>query len=506
MPKRTELFTTERLEGITSHHPYLFLFQKEDWREYLVLFAEIYDLLEDDNIRLPFEAVRTIVLKFYAPRQLSSVEGKIGQFFSMAIAELRVLQDSHDQFGNRFIETTRWGRHLMQLIESLLSQRTRYSGTGAEALLGSLNDILTSRQQITKEEALSHHREKIKSYQKDIQRIQEKGLDHAELLPIPHSNEALFSQAEEAAIHILSSIEDVKTAIEKQRQELAAHYFEGHKSAGQSLHAVAEFYELLFLSPEYASYIQAKRLLSYLEGYTARFSIKNVGHLLHKIREGELISEQEINRSQLRGFMNQFSYADHSIQEKIKSQIKLLQQQVLYAINTDIRGLQKLLHDSVSSLLSNKSHVIDFFEKHPIEISVAAEFDIGQVQLFEFDIPVEPDSVQLSNHTLEFEEQKALFLALMQAEETTLQQILKRLLEHIYQHTSIELENYRIEHGLAEYYVLCEADLFEKRIIKTPTGQKDLPISTKYGEFILRQVPVFKFSLTDGGFHDDAIE
>lgn len=64
MPKRIEVFTGERLDCLLPHHPYLLLLQKEDWREYLQLIAEIYDILEDDNTRLPFEAIRAVTIKF----------------------------------------------------------------------------------------------------------------------------------------------------------------------------------------------------------------------------------------------------------------------------------------------------------------------------------------------------------------------------------------------------------------------------------------------------------
>lgn len=413
------------------------------------------------------------------------------------IGELQVLRDSHDQFGNRYIETTRAGRQLLQLFETLLSQRTRYTGTGAETLLSALNDILISRQQITEEEALSHHREKIKAYQKDMQRIQQKGLDHAELLPIPHSNEALFSQAEEVAGHILSSIEDVKTAIERQRQELAAQYFTGNRSAGQSLNAVAEFYEGLFISPEYASYSQAKQLLSHLEGYSARFSIKDINHLLHKIRQNELISEPELNRSQLRGFMRHFAQADHSIQEKVKSQIKLLQQQVQYAISTDIQGLQGTLHSILAQMFAKKEAVTSFLKNHPVAVLLASEFEVGPVIPFSFEIPAATESLALQDETLDLQEQKALFLALLQAEEATLQSILLRLQRQLREKGLVSLGNYPMERGFAEYYVLSEADLFDPQILKMAAGHQDLLINTKYGEFILQNAPIYNFSMKE---------
>lgn len=93
-------------------------------------------------------------------------------------------------------------------------------------------------------------------------------------MPIPHSNEALFNQADEAANQILAAVEDVKLAIEKERQELSKSYFEGRRSAGKNLNAITEFYEGLYKSPEYISYEQAKNLLSFLNNYGNRFRIK----------------------------------------------------------------------------------------------------------------------------------------------------------------------------------------------------------------------------------------
>lgn len=495
MIKRAELFTDELLQNIYVHHPYLLLFQKEDWREYLCVIGHIYDLIEEENIKVPFEVVRTLVIKFYAPKQLANLEQKMHQFFTMAIAELQVLKDSHDQFGGRYIETTRSGKQLLQLVEALLAQRTKFSGTGAETLLGALNEIIASRKSHTTEEAIAHHTEKIRAYQKDIQRIRKSGVAHAELLPIPHSNEALFNQAEEAAIHILSAVEDVKTAIERQRQELAQSYFNGNRSAGQSLNAIAEFYERLFSSVEYSSYNQAKNLLSYLESLSARFAMKNVDHLLHQIRQRELLPTPAVQRSLLRGFMSQFENSDHSIQEKVKSQLKILQQQVHYAINTDVHGLRSLLHSTLSIMLSEKSKVSAYFAKNPMETLIPCEFEFGSVQIFDFEIPQEWQGIRIQDELLEEEEQRALFLALLQAEEATMQEILNRFRSALEKKGTIDLKNFSFSHGLAEYYVLSEIELFDKEIEKEILTEIDLTVPTRLGKIVLRGVADYRFKL-----------
>ncbi len=499
MSKRSELINEAQLEGLYTHHPYLLLFQKEDWREYLVLLTDLYDLLEEDSLKVPYEVVRSFVIKFYAPKKLNNLDQKILTFFTMTIGELQVLKDSHDQFGQRFIESTRAGKSLLQLVEGLLSQRIRFSGTGAETLLGALNEILLSRREMTEEEAIEHHKLKIKAYQEDIHRIRKSGIGHAELLPIPHTNEALFNQAEEAAIHILTSIEDVKMAIERQRQDLAQSYFDGRRSAGQSLSAVAEFYENLYQSPEYSSYNQAKNILSHLDGFSARFAIKNVDRLLHRISTGELLAKDDLQKSQLRGFMGQFQSADHGIQEKVKTQIKLLQQQVLYSVSTDIRGLQNSLFQTLSLLLSRKEDALEFFaeEAHRLEISIASEFETGSIELFEFEVPTEVAGVPLRDAGLADDEQRALFLALLQAEETTLQNILQKFREKIVSQKIVELGSHSFSHGLAEYYVLSEIKVFDPEIESLEIGRGDLLIPTKHGDFFVREVPLCRYSLKE---------
>ena len=57
-------------------------------------------------------------------------------------------------------------------------------------------------------------------------------------------------------------------------------YFQTQRSAGETLGAVADFYDGLYTSPQYASYVQAKELLSHLEGYQSRFMVRNVDRLL----------------------------------------------------------------------------------------------------------------------------------------------------------------------------------------------------------------------------------
>ncbi len=489
--KRIEHITVESLSGLYRHHPYLLLFQKEDWRDYLVLLAEIYDLLEEQSARVPIEAVRSIAMRFYSHKSLGSPDAKVTSFFTIMIGELQVLKDSHDQFGQRYLEATRSGKTLLQFIESLVNQRNKFSGTGAETLLGALNDILISRGQMTDAEALEHHKEKIEAYRDDIVRIKKEGLGAAQLLPMAHSNEALFVQAEDAAIHVLQSIEDVKAAIEDQRKELASGYFQKQRSAGETLGAVADFYDSLYTSPSYVSYIQAKELLSHLEGFEARFTLRNVDRLLHSIEARELLPHDQVKRSNLRSFMHQFAVADVSIQDKIKSQLRMLQQQVLYAVSTDVEGLRVSLHDLLSKTLSAPDETIHFWETQPIEVNWREAFEPGEVQLFDFEIPAEIKTQEISEESFDLAQERELFLALLRAEEGTLKDILDRLHSFLSQRGELRSSQYTFQRGLAEYYVLSEIDLFTDAIEKHGDGMADTMIEFQKSQFVLRRAPSF---------------
>ena len=115
--KRSDVFIDSKLSALRTNHPYLLLFQKEDWKDYAVLLAKIYDVLEDETKRVPFDLLKSVALQHYATRlQNQSLDQKISQFFLMMIAELDVLKDSHDESGQRYLETTRSGKQLLQMI------------------------------------------------------------------------------------------------------------------------------------------------------------------------------------------------------------------------------------------------------------------------------------------------------------------------------------------------------------------------------------------------------
>lgn len=499
MAKRSEVLNKDYLSGLIRHHPYLQILQKEDWQEYLMVLGQIYDVLEEHSSRVSMDSIRPLVHRFYTQLGHSTPESKATTFFTMAIAELQVLKDSHDQFGQRYLETTRSGKSLLQMFEGLIQQRSKFSGTGAEVLLSALNDILISRRQMTEDEALQHHREKIAAYKEDIARIKSEGLAAAQLLPIAHSNEALFSQAEEASIHVLNSIEEVKSAIETQRKESASSHFTNSRSSGQTLSMVADFYQRLYQSPAYTSYVTAKDLLSHLEGFQAHFSLRNVDRLLHSIEDRGILPPDVIKRSNLSAFMRQFAVADDSIQDKIKEQLRILQQQVLYSTTTDVQGMGSALKEILSAMLKRPTVVLSFFEQNPIEVLTPVEFDFGPVEICDFELPAEAVAVELTEEAFDREQERELLLALAQAEEGTLRDILYRLEEHLRTYKELRASDHRFPRGLAEYYILSEIELFTENFQKRDLGCEDLIIDSKHGSFVLRQVSDFVLSRKSEG-------
>ena len=515
MSHRTDLFSEQSLSNLYGNHPYLLIFQKDDWKEYLHILSQIYHFLEEENTRTPYEVLKSIIYNYYANNGATTfLEDKSIRFFRMCIEDLCVLKDSHDQYGQRFIETTRYGKELLLLVESLLNQKTKFSGTGAETLLGALNNILTSREQMSQDDALAHHRLMIKKYQNDMARIEKMGVTHAEMLPMPHSNEALFRQAEEAAIHILSSIEDVKAAIETQRKLLAESYLGTTQSAGKNISAVALFYQKLYESPEYVSYNQAKMLLSFLEAYSIRFPEKNIDRLLNKISNKDLVAKEDVQRSYLKRFMRQFADADEVIREKTKEQVRILQMQVSYAMNNDVVGVKNQLDRLFSMLMTNKEQAVNVLTQQTLEIDLLDEFQLGEIELSELRKNMEFSSLPLTQTEFEADEYMRMMQALLQAEEATIETILQhfrdwyhdanpktdnlaRITEnkqtHQIQNQEKCLSQYDFKYGLSEYYVICQIEIFDPQFTRNETQEIDLPISTKYGDLVLRDIKDIEF-------------
>lgn len=497
MAKRLQTITQESIDNLYGNHPYLLLLQKSDWKDYLLLIAQIYDLLEEEQSVVPYETLRSLLIQHYSAQNLQSPEQKATGFVSMAIVELRVLKDRYDNFGQRYIETTREGKELLKLIEQLLSQKARYTGLTADTLLVALNNLLLQQHSISETEAIEHHREKIKAYQDDIKRIQKHGVNQSELLPGDFSKEELLQQAEESALHILTAVEDVKLAIEKVRRQLADDYFKESRTAGQSINLVVDFYQSLEQTAEYRSYVQAFDLLSQIDGLGGRFRYRDVDEIVNQALAQKILERSAVERSHLNGFKSRF-YRDHkSIQEKRKSQLQLLQQQVLYAISTETKVVEKEVREILSLCYQHKEDSLDYLAGLGPQIKLPFELSWGDVSLNEFDVPIETQGESLTLNELSSAEAQSLARALLEAEEATIQKTLARLRQELLSRKIVRLSDYRLEWGVTEYYVLSEIDLFCRDIAKNPTTPIALHIQTRYGVVVIKDGIDIEYSLKE---------
>jgi polyhydroxyalkanoate synthesis regulator phasin len=496
MPKRQEVFTDEKLSSLLGFHPYLFIFQKEDWKQYLLILAMIYDYLDEQTGRVPFETIKFLVQKFYLEQRQEASDEKVYRTINkIFVEELGLLKDSHDQYGQRYLDSTRSGKDFLSMMESLLIPKTKFSGTGAETLLGALNSILIERQHMQLDEALAHHRQWIKKYQDDISRIQKLGVDAAELLPLPHTNEALFAQAEQAARHILSSVEDVKDAIEKQRKQLAESYMGSTNSPGKNLTLVADFYQRLFATQEYRSYDQAKNLFSYLETYTQRYKERNIDRLLYEIVDRSLISKEEARKSYLQGFARQFAEADKVIHEKTAEQIRILKMQVNYALSNDLQGGRKVLQELFSKIIENRMSFSNFFQENKMDFEIPESFQLGDIDLSPFRKPIDIQMNPIDLNSFNSEEQRSMMDALLQAEEASIEMITDRFVHWLKNNPEGTTLDYEFKYGLSEYYILNEISLFLENCTSSQVGIQSLIIPTKFGQVILKNVGIYNYKI-----------
>ncbi len=496
MAKRSEIISKESLEGLFATHPYLLVFKKFDWDEYLSLLAHIYDLLEEENTRVPFEVLKAILIQHYSVKVMN-VEIKVTEYFQIMIVELQVLKDSHDSFGKRYIEATRMGKDFLKMIESLLSERRRFSGTGAETLLGALNGLLISGSEMTEESALQHHKEKISAYQADIKRIKENGINAAELLPFHHSSEALFSQAEEAAINILSATEDVKVAVERERKNLAENHLQQKQTPGANVRTITDFHLNLNNTEEFKSYYQAKELFSQLEGHSSRHKHSSIPRILNLLKSRKIVDEDTLKRSNLADFARHFDAADSSIKEKTRSQIGILRQQVAYALTTDSRLIQENLNAIFRLLYAHKEKALTIIEKINLELKLPCETDFGSIVTNEFRIQKEAESVSLVAEDLTAEELNFMMQALLKAEEDTIQQVLKDLKNYLRQKGPVAIADYPRLNSLAALYALLEADTLDPAIEKSFQDNVDISLSFQSFNIVVRKVPNFILKLKE---------
>lgn len=495
VPKRSEIINRDVLDGLLLNHPYLFIFQKDDWKEYLELLALIYDYLEETNTPVPFDVIKTILFRHYSDKVVS-VDFKIANFFTMMITELQVLKDSHDQWGKRFIESTPHGKELLKLIESMLEKRTRFSGTNAETMLGALNSLLYTPQNMSQEDAEGHHREKIKAYQADLEKIIKNGPKAAELLPLMHSNEALFGQAEEAAIHVMAATEDVKVAIERERKKLADRYIKQENSAGENIRLLTDFHLELHQTEEYKSYKQAKELFSRLN-YQARFKHNEVSRLLDILKEKNAISDDVVRKSHLSNFSQLFEAADAGIKEKVRIQIEILRQQVNHALMTDSHQVQSGLNSIFKKLYENKDLAHDCLNRADLTLNHPWTPDFGAVELNSFHLPVEFEGMKLAEEKWTVEDMLSIGQSLSRSEENTIQNILDKFKSELRRKKSILVSEYDDLTGFAEFYVLMEADILEPDIQKELRGHCDIKFTFCSKDFVIRNVPNYFYTFKE---------
>jgi hypothetical protein len=501
MAKRIEQLNRESLGGVFANHPYLRIFQKEDWQEYVAVIAAIYDVLEEEGTRTAYEVIRTILLRCFSEKELQNVDQKVSSFLSTAIAELDVLRDWHDHTGQRFIEGTRSGKEMLKLFESLVAQRAKFTGASAETLLGSLNNMLLSRQQMSLQEAIQHHRSKIKGYQEDLKRIETMGLVAAELLPMDYSSEELFNQAEESAIYLLTAIEDVKAAIEKVRRELAQTYFNKDATAGQAINLVADFYQNLSQTPQFRSYTQATEMLSYLDAYGSRFKNRDLDLLLSEVSKKELVAEEHLKRSFLKGFKQQFEGAHREIETIRQAQLKILQQQVNYALLVDAQRLHGDIREIFSVFNQNKDEALLFWDDLPQKVDLPMHAQVGAVSVNEFEVITESPAQALSFQSFDEAEIRAFAEAILASEEQSVQKIVEELLTTLYRHKGqpVTLSQYENLKSLGVYYVLSEVELFTDKIEKKMIEhEKPIVIDTSKGRFVFPKSPDYLYAIKAG--------
>lgn len=498
MARRSEIFTPENIQLIAQNSPFLFLFQKQDWMEYLELIAQLYDLIEEEGAPVEFSRVKALIESFYAPKGAEFVAAKTIQFISMAIEELGVFRDSHDAQGLRYLEATREGKALLKLSEGFILNRKKFTGTGADTLLGTLNNLLLDQQSFSLEEALDHHRQKIKSYRADMEKMKEHGVQAGELLGPSFSAEELLVQAEEAATHLLSAGEDIKMAVEEARRSLIIQYRKKDFSVGQAVEYAADFYEKLRHSPEYASYAKAKDILSYLEGLGAHYAQKDVANIIERLQEKNILIPDRLRQSSLVDFSSQFQTIIQGIEAKVQEQVNLLRIQIHYVLSSD----SKRVHENLKQLLAliheqrlevGPQEVQACFAKNPHKVSVGFNLSLGPITYHDLQVEEEEVLEKPQLNSLDPHEMALMMELMRQAEERTIEKVLERLSKQLSRLGEIHLSRYPLEYGIIEYYVLCYVEAFSEQIASENLGLVDLCFYSGQREFILRKVQDKRF-------------
>ncbi len=488
MPRRTEIFSSTNIDSLVLNNPYLLLYQKTDWPDYLELLAKIYDLLEEEGKPVEWARVEALIEAFYGPKNLASPATKKLQFTSMAISELGLLQDSHDAYGNRYIEPTRSGKQFLKQTEDQIFNRRKFTGAGVEHMLGSLNQLLYSQEMLTVEEAVAELNEKIRSYKEDIKRVQTQGVQAAQLLSRGYSSEELLVEANEAAARILAASEDIKLAVERARKQLIKRYHQEKMSVGQAIEYVADFHAELRKTPEYVSYMKAKDLLSHIEGLQGLFKHTDVSRIVRMLEDRQVIQSEVLKQTVLPVFSYQFQRLCRSIEEKVQQQIHLLRVQVHYVMASDSQRTRNFLQDLLSQFYQAPEQVEVFLKQSSIEIELFSDFDLGSIELNSFEQIEHLNQQVVALNTFDGFEWRQMVESLRLAEEATIQKVLAKLKAEIRCKERVVLSEYSIEYGLIEYYVLDQIEMFDSGIQSIEGKKMDFIVDLMGGRLVLRDM------------------
>lgn len=496
MARRSEIFTKESIDNIVVNNPFLRLFEKRDWKEYLEVLALLYDIFEESAQVIPFDLIEGVLRNYYADHSLASIEQKISQFVTMAISELEVIRDSHDASGNRFMEATREGKNLLKLCEGFILNRKKYTGLSAQALMASLNNILLSENTMTKDVAITHHHNKIKEYKEDIKRIEKEGVEFSKLFTNTISRDELFTYCDEIASFILSSGEDIKAAIEKTRKELVKRYMDENYSIGEIIGYVVDFHTNLAQTPEYQSFSHAKDVLSYIQGIGGNFHYKDISQILYILQERELIPKDQINRSSLKGFTRRFGLIIQSIDKKINEQINLLKIQVHYVIAGNTKRVQEQLSELMGIFYKNGTTVLPFAHTNPLYGIKDSHAQIGELipHTFAKDSVVVLESFAVQE--ISEQDKYNLLQALAVADEATIEKVLQKLKRWLSRHRTAQLSQYPLDYGLTEFYVLSNISFYCDSIEAKKIGTTTLTFSNVKDPFVLINVTDQTYHLT----------
>ncbi len=498
MSRLAEIFSPANTAGLLPNNPWLALFQKNDWPEYLQLIALLYDAVETDGPRVEYDLARIIIEHFYEDRDPDSRVQKASQFYRMAVDELEILREIYSNTGERLVIATRNGKNLLRICEELIRSRRRFSGTGADVMLGALNELLLYRHPIPLQDAIAHHQQRIAEYEQDMDRMRRGGVQASEFLGDGSSPEELFVQAEEAARQILLAGEDIKDAIETARRDLAQSYRNPEFSAGQAIQHVADFHVKLRSSPEYASFRRASDLLSFIDGLGGRFREKDVSHIFFLLGSRGTVPKDLLHSSDLRRFSDRFAGLEREIAAKISEQLNILRVQVHYVLENTGGRAQADLSEWMALMSNAGTAALDFLGRERLEYNVGLDVDIGPVQPNPLEVEFDVTAYRPERNELNEDEWRRMHELLLSTEEATIGRVVERMRDYLSRNGSVRLSEYPIESGIPEIYILSNIESYADDIRSEFLNYADIAFHSKAGaEFIVQDLADRRFSFME---------